>query len=119
MEADIHSPSLEAPQFSRAVPADAAGLQPAGDTPGMQSTGQDLAMGGIRTGCLSKDTSLRHMQDPDRAVQGLQLRSSDPLRWSGTLTAEKSLRAHIHSLGNHTHTFIHVCRCQGMLVGGG
>lgn len=60
MEADVSGPSLAAPQFSRAVPADAAGLQPAEDTPGIHSTGQDLAMGGIHTGCLSEDASLRH-----------------------------------------------------------
>lgn len=34
MEADVSGPSLAAPQFSRAVPVEAAGLQPAGDTLG-------------------------------------------------------------------------------------
>ena len=53
MEADVSGPSLAAPQFNRAIPADSAR-----DTPGMHSSGQDLAAGGIRMGCSSEDASL-------------------------------------------------------------
>lgn len=118
MEADISGPGLAAPQFSRAVPAGAAGRQPAGDTPGMGSTAQGLAVAGRRTGCLSEDAPLRHTQDPDHAVRGLQLRNSDPLRWSGTLMAEKNLRAHVRRLGN-AHTRVYSCvRMSGDVRGG-
>lgn len=115
-------PSSAAPQFTRAVPADAAGLQPAEDTLGTHSPGQDLAPGGISsTHVRSRQGSARFAALVHRYV------SLAPIQRTGLVHGRlkrASMRVHICRLCNthtHTHTraFTHVCGCQGMLVGAG